>query len=158
MKSWRERRIEETIQYHDRELFLNKNYLGELQVMRRAFTMIPHDFDGHTVYVKTPTPHYIMSLTEDWTGKTRPVDWGLDPIVRRLKEIDDWGSESAFDRMLKDNDRRDAIKKNAFNSLTEDVAREWRKEFKKHTDDILTHSVNKIDSRRKGDKKYGFSK
>jgi len=155
MKSWRETRIEQTIQAHDHLLFLNKNYKGELQIMRRSFSMVPHDFDGVTVYVRTPTPHYIMSLTEDWTGRTRSVDWGLEPIIRRLKEIDDWGGESAFDRMLKENERRDALKKKSFASLTEDVAREWRKDFKRHTEDILTHSVDRKDPRSKGDRKYG---
>ncbi len=156
MKSWREVRIEQTIKMHDPMLFLNKNYKGELQIMRKSFRMVPYDIDGKGVSVATSTPHYIMSLTEDWTGKTRPVDWGLEPIIRRLKEIDDWGGESSFDRMLRDNSKKDELKEKAFASLTEDVAKEWRKDFKKHTSDLLTHSVDKKDPRQKGDRKYGY--
>lgn len=158
MKTWREIRIEQTIKMHDPLLFLNKNYKGELQVMRESFKMVPHDIDGKTVLVKMPNHHYIMSLTEDWTGKTRPVDWGLEPIIKRIKEIDDWGSESSFERLLKENAKRDEIKSKRFASLTEDAVKEWRKDFKKHTSDILTHSVEKKDPRQKGDRKYGFGK
>lgn len=158
MKSWREIRIEQSIRAHDDLLFLNKNYKGELQIMRKSYRMVPHDLDGKTILVQTPTPHYIMSLTEDWTSKTSPVDWGLEPILRRLKEIDDWGADSSFDRMMKENEHRDNLKKKAFASKTEDVVKEWRKDFKKHTSDILTHSVDKKDPRSKGDRKYGNSK
>ncbi len=155
---WSERRIQNAIKEHDSKLFLNRNYLGEIQIMRKSFKMVPHEIDGRIVYVQTPSPHYIMSLTEDWTGRTRPVDWGVEPIMRRLKEIDDWGSDSSFERMLRDNERIEERKKKSFASLTEDVALEWRKDFKKHTEDILTHSVDKKDPRSKGDRKYGNRK
>lgn len=156
MKSWREIRIEQTLKEHDPELFLNKNYKGELQVMRKSFRMMPYDVNGNTLFVKTPAHHYIMSLTEDWTSKTNPVEWGLEPIARRLREIDDWGAESAFQRMMKQNEKLDEQKRKSFSRLTEDVALEWRKDFKKHTSDILTHSMDqKKDPRYKGDRKYG---
>lgn len=155
MISWSEMRIEKAIKEHDSMLFLNRNYLGELQIMRKSFISVPYDLNGITLNVQTPSPHYIMSLTEDWTGRTRPVDWGLEPIMRRLGEIDNWGGESVYERTLKDNERIETRKKNSFTSLTEDVAREWQKDFKKHTKDILTHSVDKKDPRSKGDRKYG---
>lgn len=153
--SWREIRIESTIKRHDKELFLNKNFRGELQIMRKAYQLVPHDFNGVEVLVKTPAPHYIMSLTADWTSRTLPVDWGLDPIVRRLQEIDGW-NEDPFQRIKKLNAKVDEKKTNAFASLSEDVAKEWRKDFKKHTKDILTHSMDLTkDPRKKGDRKYG---
>lgn len=157
MKTWRERRIEQTIKRHDPKLFLNKNYKGELQIMRESYHYVPHDIGGITIQVSTALPHYIMSLTEDWSSRTAPVDWGLDPILRRLQEIDGW-RDDPFERLKKENEKVDEKKAKAFGSLSEDVAKEWRKEFKKHTSDLLTHSMGGKDPRQKGDRKYGYRK
>lgn len=159
MKTWREIRIEQTLKSYDPELFLNKDYKGRLQVMRNGKTYQSHNAGDFEIQVLTPSPHYIMSLTSDWSPKGEPVDWGLEPLLRRLQEIDDWGSESSFERMLAQNERKNQLKERAMKGLTEDVAKEWRKDFIKHTGDIICHSMDKTkDPRKKGDRKYGFGK
>lgn len=152
MKPWREQRIEQTIQKHDRMLFLQKNFRGELQVMRRSTHGVHYDINGTCLINYEPRPHYIMSLTKDWTGKTEPVDWGLEPIMRRLQEIDGWNHDIAA-RVFDHNDRVKKQKDQSLKNKTEDFVREeLRPRFAKATEDILTHSVARIDSRRKRDK------
>lgn len=43
VKSWREIRIEQILKQHDPKLFLNRNYLGELQVMRESYRQVAYD-------------------------------------------------------------------------------------------------------------------
>jgi len=154
VKSWREIRIEQTLKQHDPKLFLNRNYLGELQVMRHAFRQVAYDLGNVQMINFEPAPHYIMSLTEDWTSRTAPVDWGLECISKKLREIDGWNPESVISNMEKHNAKIDASKKRAFENETEAFVKDWRSDFAKATSDILTHSTSGKDPREKGDRKY----
>lgn len=51
-----------------------------------------------------------MSLTEDWTSRTSPVDWGLECISKKLREIDGWNPESIISNIEKHNAKIDASK------------------------------------------------
>lgn len=155
MKSWREHRIESVLKSHDPKLFLNVNGFGERQVMRESFRMNSYDLNGETLICVERQPQYIMSLTEDWTSKTGPVDWGLEVISKRLRDIDSWNPESMVSKREAKNLKLDQSKAKQLENRTEDFVKDWRKGFAHATKDILTNSLDKIDSRRKGDKKYG---
>lgn len=154
MKSWREHRIEQVLKSHDPKLFLNVNGFGERQVMRKHSRMVPYDVDGKTLICVENSPHYIMSLTKDWTSKTSPVDWGLECISKRLRDIDGWNSDSFVNNLEARNLKVDEAKERKLKSETEAFVTDWRKSFAHATKDILTNTLDKsLDSRRKGDKK-----
>lgn len=148
MSSWRELRINQILKKHDEKLFLNKNYKGELQIMREKYVSNTYSFDNRVLTVYEPNHVYIMSLTEDWTSKTAPVDWGLEAISRRLKEIDGWNPDSVISQMRKENEKVDKSKKRDFENKVESFAYEWRDEFKKATSDINTSNLKKLDKRK----------
>ena len=128
--------IQKELRKFDEKLFLNKNFKGELQIMRKP-------------------DHYICSLTEDWTSKTEPVDWGLLPILEHLKSIDAQNKDSLVNQLEEMHLKADESKKRKFKNQTEDYCRyELRDRFKKATDDVLTSNLEKIDSRRKRDQKW----
>lgn len=157
MKSWRERRIEQVLKSHDPKLFLNVNGFGERQVMRESFRMVSYDLDGETLVCTERRPYYIMSLTEDWTSKTGPVDWGLECISKRLRDIDGWNAESVVNTMEARNLKVDEAKARHLGNETESFVKDWRKSFSEATKDILTNSLDKkLDSRRKGDKNGNY--
>lgn len=156
MKTWRETRIEQVLKQHDPKLFLNRNGFGELQVMRESFRMNSYDVDGVSLICVERQPYYIMSLTKDWTSKTDPVEWGLDPIIRRLQEIDGWNPLSLANTMEARNLKVDEAKERHMTNETEAFVKDWRSSFAKATKDISTNTLDKkLDSRRKGDRKYG---
>lgn len=156
MRTWREKRIDDELKRHDPKLFLKKSPKGTYEVFRQRFISIRyHLSEDQSIVNYEPSPCYIMSLTEDWTIKTQPADWGLEPISRRLREIDSWNKESVVSQMEKHNAKVDEAKARKLENDTEAFVKEWRSDFARATKDILTNSVAKIDSRRKGDRKYG---
>lgn len=137
MKSWREMRINQELFRFDSSLYLNVNGFGERQVMRKSK---PHD-------------HYIMSLTEDWTSKTKPVDWGLLAITNRLREIDSHNNPDSFvNKMDEIHEKRQEAKDRDLKNKTEDFVSDFRKPFAKAFEGINTSTLEKIDSRRKREK------
>lgn len=153
MRSWRDIRVEQTLKLHDPKLFLSRNGFGEPQIMRHGVKAVAYDIDGTTVLNYEKAPHYIMSLTADWTSRTAPVEWGLEAITRKLQEIDSWNSDSLVNKMFEHNEKVDQSKKRALQNETEAFVKDWRRDFAKHTSDLLTHSVGKKDSRRKKEKR-----
>jgi len=158
MRTWRDIRIEQTLKKHDPKLFLSKNGFGEAQIMRQSTKAVAYEVDGVSLINYESAPHYIISLTEDWTGRTPPCEWGLEAITRKLQEIDGWNSDSLVNKMFEHNEKVDKAKARALQNETEAFVKDWRSDFAKHTSDLLTHSLEKKDSRRKKDQKHGYCK
>lgn len=151
---WHERRINQEIKRIDRDLFVGRDPNGTLQILRKGYTTKAYQVDGCTIYALEPMPRYIMSLTEDWTNRTKPVEWGLEPIVRRLQEIDSWNANSLTNNMLKINEKVDQSKERDKMSKLEDAVRESHHVYKKTFSDINTSTMDrKNDPRRKKESK-----
>lgn len=148
--NWRDKRITDVIKSHDPMLFVQTNHFGTKQILRKNYRFIKYDLDdGSTLLNQVPDHQYIMALTEDWTPKTPNVDWGLLPILKRLREIDGWNSESVKDNdLVKMQEQIDKQKDKALDNKIESFAYEWRDSFKKGFSDINTSNMNKIDKRK----------
>lgn len=156
----RQDRITREIQYHDRDLYCAKDYKGRMSIFRKSFVHEDCWLDDHTV-IKSLVfrPQYIMSLTDNWAASGCPVEWGLDPILRRLREIDSHNRDLMIE-IEANHDKAKASKQRALESETEAFVKDWRREFAKATNDINTSTMEKKDSRRLAERKvrYGYSK
>lgn len=132
---------------YDAELYAeNGQPTGSVWVLRRNRSR-PHE------------PHFIFALTDDWTAKGKPREWGIEPVLNRLKAIDLWKSgDSVIDRILADYEKAEESERRASRNSIESFLLEFRKPFARATNGINTSLLSKTDKRRQGDLKYGHRK
>lgn len=135
MRSWREIRINQELYRFDNKLYLSV-VSGQRRIMRKA----------------KPQDYYILALTEDWTQKSPNVDWGIEAIISRLREIDGHNPDTFVNQLDKIEAKRQEAKDRDIKNRSEDFAREFRPAFAKAFDGINTSTLEKKDSRRKKDK------
>lgn len=106
---------------------------------------------------KPHEPHFIFALTEDWTHKSAPREWGIEVVLNRLKAMDLWKNETVIDRLMKESIAKEASDKRAQRNSIESFLYDFRREFAKGTNHINTSNLAKIDARRQGDLRHGRS-
>ena len=107
--------------------------------------------DGSTLWFFRPDHHFVTALTDIWTIRGKPVDWGLEPIMKRLDSLDLWRRDIVSDieeqeRKREESNARDRMTKN------EAFLSDFRSQFAKATSDINTANMNKTDPRKKREK------
>lgn len=106
-----------------------------------------------SIYRKDNGGHsFVFSLTKNWTFKTDPVDWGIEPILARLKAMDLWTVETAFDRIAKDEEKIKEAKARNLHNNVESFLTEFRGQFAKTFSNVNTSLMNKIDRRKRKEK------
>ncbi len=92
----------------------------------------------------TYPPSFIFSLTEDWTVRSKPVEYGIDTVLNRLKAHDLWRDDEFIENYIKDcesrNDARDRARRNSIESFLYD----FRRQFQRATESVSTGNLNKI--------------
>lgn len=144
----------ETLTQHvkslDRDLFC-KEENGVILVCRKARVWEEFMWDGKNVLYSRDVPQVVFALTEDFTQKTRAVDWGIEPIRHRVRGIDLHGDNSFVQHVVRDLERAADLDAAHRRSQFEDIAREIRPIFKKAFSDVNVSSLEKIDRRRMKD-------
>lgn len=131
------------VQRYDSELFAVSVKPPRIDIQRRSR------------YGASP-PHHIFSLTDDWTPKGKPVEWGSEPILAHLRAIDLWNSGVGVDEVLEHNEKVDEARDRARINNTEAFLRDFRRQFARATDGIRTANMAKIDRRK--EKENGYRK
>lgn len=127
---------------HDCELFASCGPTGVVFVCRNNRGK-PHE------------PHFIFALTDNWSMKGEPRDWGIEPVLNRIKAMDLWRDDSFVENFIKEHDKKTESDDRARRSDMESFLIEFRRQFARATNDINTATMQKIDSRRTGDLKHG---
>jgi hypothetical protein len=154
----RARRITWEVQKHDPKLYCGESHNGQLWIFREGYSYREYDVDGVTLHALEPCPYYIMALTDNWSQSGQSVDWGLEPIMARLRSIDGWSRDVYEEDIYQQKERSKEKSERHFANETEAFLKEFRPQFAKAFDGINTSSMDKIDPRRKGDMKYGNRK
>lgn len=142
--------ITRVLKEHDRSLFAKRNADGIICVMRKNKRYVgPVDLNDAPFFNLIESPDYVFALTENWTTSGRPVPWGSEVVVRRIKEIDLWNREKYFEEVEEANERVDKAKRRHFRNEMEAFASDWRREFAKATNDINTSTMDKSEKRRR---------
>lgn len=129
----RERQITKAVQAHDRMLFCKKDN-GILHIFRKDYW--------------PKLPNHICSLTHNWQITGRPVDWGLEPIVNRLKAHDMWNRTDYMDELLRGYERDKESQERDMRNTIESFLLDFRGQFAKATNDVNTSTLEKTDKRR----------
>jgi hypothetical protein len=155
-----QRRVHKLVNEFDKNLVCRRGPDGVPRVIQQVTDWTLFDLDGTTVAYPVTKDHLVFSLTDNWSGKGKPVEWGLEPIFQKLREISIERRDAQI-RELEDEQRKaEELKEKRAMSKFEDIALETRDIYKKTFSDTLLHSVDmKNDVRRKIERKQnGYRK
>lgn len=135
--------ITSVIKSHDYMLYCERSMDGKLCVYRKGTRVETYYLDDSTVvHSVRSTPHFIFALTDTWKMDGRPVDWGIEPIMARLKAIDLWNRDLAGE--IEEREKRDEkSRERAARNSIEDFLYDFRSQFKKTFNDVNTASLDK---------------
>jgi hypothetical protein len=123
---------------HDKDLYAKRMLDGVVLVCRKSRNV----FTGQT------NDQLIFPLTDDFTSKGKPVEWGVEPILAHLKAMDGWNRDVVEDWISSDEKSKEVAAKQRM-SKNEDFARDFRRQFARTFDDVNTSTLEKIDNRRR---------
>jgi hypothetical protein len=134
---------------YDRELYAKRDMDGIVSVYRRNKRFVAYDLDGNDFQFLIDSPEFVVALTDNWTKTGHPVPWGPDLVLNRLGEIDSWAKKDLIEELDKQNEQVEKSRARGFRNEAEAFWSDNRKAFAKATDDILTHSLDKSDKKRR---------
>lgn len=141
-------RVTQEIKSYSKDLYAERSPNGSVQIYRKKTRWETFEFEGKTLHVSRLEPQLILNLTDDWTKRGRPVEWGLEPLASKIREMDTHRDDTMYDRMLKENQRVDEMNARYTYNEFKAAAADCRKEFAKATNDINTSTLEKVDPRR----------
>lgn len=127
---------------------------GVLCVWRKSYCFDCFDFDEQTYHYSKLAPFYIFALTDNWKPNGKPVEWGIEVVMDRIRRIDDWNRDT-YKEMIDYNEKQDEAKERGRKSMHEDVAREMKPAFAKAFDEFNLSTVTKTSRRREYEKRKG---
>lgn len=120
---------------YDKHLFAKRENTGAIHIYRQT--------------LRSADPiHFVFALTDTWTVHGKPVYWGVDVVVNRLRAHDLWKDETIVDRLMKEQVKQEESAERSRANTTEAFLYEFRSQFARATDEINTGSLAKLDSRR----------
>lgn len=157
--SFTAQRYTRAVRKHDPELYVIQPQIGGMCfLMRKGQKLRPYSFDGGTLWVSEPNPMQIMALTDDWTAKGAQVEWGILPLMEKIRSMDshnDTHDGGIIARLERNQERMAEAKRREQRSLHEAMAYEAHGAFRKAFKDINTSTLSKSVVT-KGMKKNGY--
>jgi hypothetical protein len=133
-------RLNKEVRKYSKDLFVERDGFGVIHLYRKAPKFSFFEYEGSS-YANTYTEkQYILSFTKDWKASNQPVDWGIEPFMRRISEIDSWRDDTGYDEFCKRRELAEKYRKESFKHELRDRAMDMRQDFAKATNDIVTRS------------------
>ncbi len=146
-------RITRELRQYDPCLFARKEQ-DMIKIFRRTNRLEFYDVDGISVGFLKEDPHLVCALTHNWSVNGTPVEWGLLPIMKKIRESDLWNRDGLADELIASYDKMAESRDRQIKNQCEDVAGEIRGRFARSVDEVNTSSLAKTDLRRKYDGRY----
>lgn len=141
--------LNQHLKSHDRALYAQRSSNGVIQVYRQGTRWESFGWGDGVMHYSRPSPHFILALTENWTLNTPGVDWGIEPVIWKLKEWDSWRDGGPLHFMRKERERAADIKERSLANEFRALAADSRRDFAKATNGINTSTLERVDLRRK---------
>lgn len=148
---WYTLRMTAELRKHDKRLYASRNPVGLVLILRKPDRLEASDYNQSEPDTKDLNTQLILALTDNWTVNGKPVEWGIEPVMSRIHEMDSWRDPEMTQKMRKGREREQEAKERAQKSLIRETALDMRREFAKATNDINTSTLEKVDNRRKKD-------
>ena len=151
--TYRARRITKALQIYDYMLYAKEDN-SAIRIYRKCTEFRLEQIDVNIpVWNMVRNDHLVMSLTDTWGVRGKPVDWGIEPIMARIKALDLWNNDNLSTQFFKDEEKDKESRERDFRNNTEAFLYDFRSQFAKATNDVNTSSLSKFDKRRNGDKR-----
>ncbi len=144
------RRLNSELKFFDRELFARKSTDGSVMIFRKGTQWENFDFEGGRLHYAKPSPYHVLSLTHNWSANGRPVHWGIEPVLGRLREIDNHNRD-VLAAIWEENEQREHMRKRAKSNDMKAAAYDLRRDFARAFNDVNTSTLEKPELRRKKD-------
>lgn len=145
--------LERELKKYDDKLIVRTNRKGVRIIYEVRKKVDWFELDGHKIGHLTDNPQIVFCLTDTWTIHGKPVDWGLLPILDKLRFSDMALNTSLMEDLEKQDEEMEESKKRDMRNQTEAFLYDFRSQFKKTFSDINVSSLDKTDKRRKKTKK-----
>lgn len=146
---WRVKRITQELRKWDRTLFAHRRPDGTIQVLRQAERFSAADALSEAPDLASLRPQFILALTDNWNLTGKAVDMGLEPLMRRIMDMDLWRDPDSVNQMRARRERAERDKQRARRNEIRALAADMRRDFARATDGINTGGMEKADPRRK---------
>ncbi len=150
MTEGRAKQIDRYLKEYDSKLYAKARY-GRIDVLRKGERLVAYDLGSWSLVAPIREDHLVMSLTHDWSVTGRPVDWGIEPLLARLKFSDLWRHDIASD-VIKAKERELASTDRALDNQTEAFWKENRRAWAKNFDTVNRSNLSRPDRRYRDDK------
>lgn len=149
MTRWSDIRINQEIKKHDAKLFVFRDPVTDSRyICREPDRLEASDYNQYLSDGSELRTQFILGFTSDWTMRGSSVEWGIEPVMQRLLEMDSWRDDSMGDSLRKERERKKEDRARMRRNDIRATAADLRKEFAKATNDVNTSSLDKIDKRR----------
>ena len=141
-------------QEHDRDLFAIRGRSGAIMIMRKARRAeLVFSDNGHKMFNIKDAKQFVFALTDNWTASGTPRHWGGEVVLRRLKAHDSQQNEKILEKLEAEEKSVEEGRKKDLRNKTENWLAEKHSTFKKAFGDVLTHSMDKTEIRRRAEDK-----
>lgn len=142
--------INKVVRAHDRDLFAERSRLGHINIMRKAKRTETVEIDENTsLAVLKDSAQFVFALTENWTVGSRPVDWGAEVVLDRLKQHDAWNNERLLKELEEAEEKALESKKRDLKNQNEAWLSDNHSMFKKTFSDVRVANMDKSERRRR---------
>lgn len=145
---WSIKRLTEEIKKHDPLLYALKTNSGMRQVWRKAQKWdAAYWISEEQAPTSSPT-QFILALTDDWTLTGKAVEWGIEPVMQKILEMDSWRDDSLLSNLRKEREKAKELRDRELKNELKARAYDMRKDFARATNEINTSALEKVDHRR----------
>lgn len=135
---------------HDRKLFCKRMRSGAYGVFRESVRWETFAYESGVLSYLRPADHFIFALTHDWRSDGKPVDWGIEPVLEKIKASDSHQRDIAAEA-IESYERLKEKKAKQVSSNAEAFFSDYRREFARSTNHLNTSTMEKVDRRRNHD-------
>ena len=135
---------------YDSALYAGRTMDGLPCVFRKTKRFeVVSEWEGGKLLNLRECKQYVFALTDNWAASGKPVDWGIDFVLQKVRQSDALANERLFEELDAYNDKVDESKKRTLRNEMEAFWSHERRRFAKATDGILTHSLSKDEPRKR---------
>lgn len=146
--------ITSKVRSHDYKLYCRKNREGKLCVYRQGSSVERYDLEGgESLFCVRSTPHLVFAITHNWKESGYSVDWGIEPIMARIRAHDLWSRDLAQEVVDQETEFSKSKAREAKNMM-ENMAKDAQPFFKEAFKDINTSNMNTTFKPRETIKEY----
>lgn len=138
----RTRVLTKHLRRYDDKLYAKREQTGAIHVYRDGVGFYPFEWNGLNFKASFPSPDFVLALTDNWTVRGRPIEWGIEPLLHRIQKIDGWRNDHMADKLIEGYERRDMQKKKDLHNQNEAFFGDHHRQFKKAFSEINTSNMD----------------